>query len=764
MVRVILAAGLLCGVATGTTYYVSNSGADSNNGTSAATAWQTLAKVNSATFLPGDTIYLQRGGSWNEELVPPSSGASGNPITFDAYGTGAAPVLTPIIGLGSATWTHNSGNIYTTTLSTAIASPVVNNLQLGNIWGRKRAANPGCTSAGVILGYGDYCLVYPTLYVYSPNGTLPSAYYGSITAVVGQSSGLGMISISNGTWLVFQHIKMQMFDYAGVNVSGASDNLIFANMEADGMVPAGTIPLGFYVNATNPANIQFLNDDAHLNYDGFRFDGTATGITVTNCRGYANRDAGLKDNTGHATYSYSHFYGNNIAQLLTGDVVGGTAGSGNVSSSIAPVVTNFNTYPPRFSFTVDDVGSSPGTEAYINTFLTMFSSRGLRFNAAVVPSYTVDWGSVSNWYATGNEIDSHSWSHQYYTSNINPQNLTPYPNAPALDIRYTGSGTAATLTISGSTLTTNVTGATGDNLNVSLATYNTMAALEAYLSGMANYAIGYDTSGPLVRPNTHTTNLLHVSGQDIKTATYVLAYDQTLLEPDEMVSSKTAIQGSVAGLTEMFYVYPDGLEDPTVEADAVTAGYTAARGSLAMKGQDNTTGSANSLYSNGVNLQNITSLGAIQIHGLTQAQINQMMASLVFRAAAWGVPYGLFTHYNSRSDNTPDISNTELGYLLDTVTANGGGWLSNMALASAVASGNNFSGSTRWVQSPSGSAVNLAMATAGSPTVGAGTATAYPIDINGVNRATLNTWDIGASSYVSQRYGMSTGSGQWKVQ
>src|ERR1019366_354690 len=38
-------------------------------------------------------------------------------------------------------------------------------------------------------------------------------------------------------------------------------NLVFANMEADGIVPFGATPLGFYVNATNPANIQFLNDE-----------------------------------------------------------------------------------------------------------------------------------------------------------------------------------------------------------------------------------------------------------------------------------------------------------------------------------------------------------------------------------------------------------------------------------------------------------------------------------------------------------------------
>jgi len=242
VVRIVIGVlGLLwCSMASATNYYVSNAGTDSNNGTSSATPWQTLAKVNSSTFLSGDTIYLQRGGVWNEQLIPPSNGSSGSPISFDAYGTGAAPVLAPIISLASATWTHNSGNIYTTTLSTAIGSPQINNLQLGSVWGRKRSANPGCTSAGVILGFGDFCVVYPTLYLYSPNGTLPSAYYSSIIPVVGQASGLAVVSIVGKSWLTLQHIEIQNFDYMGVSVTGASDNLVFANMEVDGMVPYGT--------------------------------------------------------------------------------------------------------------------------------------------------------------------------------------------------------------------------------------------------------------------------------------------------------------------------------------------------------------------------------------------------------------------------------------------------------------------------------------------------------------------------------------------
>ena len=79
--------------ASATTYYVSSSGNDANNGTSTTTPWRTISKINNSTFLPGDFILFRRGDSWREELIIPSSGLAGNPITFSAYGNGAKPVI-----------------------------------------------------------------------------------------------------------------------------------------------------------------------------------------------------------------------------------------------------------------------------------------------------------------------------------------------------------------------------------------------------------------------------------------------------------------------------------------------------------------------------------------------------------------------------------------------------------------------------------------------------------------------------------------------
>lgn len=76
-------------------WYVANSGSDTavGGGQNSSAPWQTVSKVNSSTFGPGNTVYFKKGDTWREQLTPPSSGSTGNPITFGAYGTGARPVI-----------------------------------------------------------------------------------------------------------------------------------------------------------------------------------------------------------------------------------------------------------------------------------------------------------------------------------------------------------------------------------------------------------------------------------------------------------------------------------------------------------------------------------------------------------------------------------------------------------------------------------------------------------------------------------------------
>src|SRR5215472_6393591 len=91
----ILAVGL---VASGTenraaVYYVATNGSDSNNGLSTGSPFQSLARVNGLSLLPGDQLMFRRGDTFRGQLNVAQSGTSGNPIVVDAYGTGNLPIL-----------------------------------------------------------------------------------------------------------------------------------------------------------------------------------------------------------------------------------------------------------------------------------------------------------------------------------------------------------------------------------------------------------------------------------------------------------------------------------------------------------------------------------------------------------------------------------------------------------------------------------------------------------------------------------------------
>lgn len=120
---------LLCSKAFATNYYIDNSGSDANNGLSAGTAWQTVAKVNSFSFSSGDSILFNSNGTWNEALVLKSSGSPGNPIVVSRYGIGNGPIITALQTLGG--FVNTSGNLWSATATNSV--PYLNTVVIGGI-------------------------------------------------------------------------------------------------------------------------------------------------------------------------------------------------------------------------------------------------------------------------------------------------------------------------------------------------------------------------------------------------------------------------------------------------------------------------------------------------------------------------------------------------------------------------------------------------------------------------------------------------------
>jgi hypothetical protein len=74
-------------------YYIDSvAGVDTNNGTSQATPYKNVSRINGMSFSLGTKIYLKCGSVWNgQQLKFGGSGTAAYPIIVDKYGTGVKP-------------------------------------------------------------------------------------------------------------------------------------------------------------------------------------------------------------------------------------------------------------------------------------------------------------------------------------------------------------------------------------------------------------------------------------------------------------------------------------------------------------------------------------------------------------------------------------------------------------------------------------------------------------------------------------------------
>jgi hypothetical protein len=83
----------------GASYYVDCvSGSDTNPGTSPSQAWASIGPVQAHEFAPDDSVLFKRGCVFDGGLTIEHGGTVGDPVTYGAYGVGAAPTMRNIDG------------------------------------------------------------------------------------------------------------------------------------------------------------------------------------------------------------------------------------------------------------------------------------------------------------------------------------------------------------------------------------------------------------------------------------------------------------------------------------------------------------------------------------------------------------------------------------------------------------------------------------------------------------------------------------------
>jgi hypothetical protein len=192
-----------------TTYYVDNcvvTGNDGNNGTSPATPWLTLGKIQTVSFNPGDSILFQGACEWrNQALLAPSNGTMGNPITFTSYGTGT-PIFSGAKLLNSG-WSLNAGNVWQVALTTQTFQVFFNSV---------RGTPVG--SIGAIVSPNQWYWAANVLYVYSTSNpasafTNPGVEASQITTVISYFGS----GVNN---LIFYNLQVQQSNHSGIYLVG----------------------------------------------------------------------------------------------------------------------------------------------------------------------------------------------------------------------------------------------------------------------------------------------------------------------------------------------------------------------------------------------------------------------------------------------------------------------------------------------------------------------------------------------------------------
>ena len=200
-----------------TNYYINNiSGNDNNNGLTPSTAWQTLNKVNTASFSPGDSVLFICGGSWRGQLQPKSGNTSGS-IIYASYGIGSKPTLLGSVSMSTLSdWVNLGGNIWQSlqTFTVDIGNIILSN---GLSCGIKK------WSASNMVSQGDFW--------YDKTGTQkvemysvgnPATFYSDIEAALGDF----IVYLSADSFVVIQNMAFKYGSADGIEIRNTHHAII----------------------------------------------------------------------------------------------------------------------------------------------------------------------------------------------------------------------------------------------------------------------------------------------------------------------------------------------------------------------------------------------------------------------------------------------------------------------------------------------------------------------------------------------------------
>ena len=567
------------------TYYVDNSCGTNGNGSTTACGvngpFSSIANMQakSGGYQAGNSICLRRGQTYRETLTMPSSGSSSSHIVLNAYGSGNPPTIKGSNPFGP--WTLKSGSTYQ-----VIAASTVSLL-----WKDGEFQNEG--SGPTALNNHEWSWSAGVLYYREDENDLGShviegavranginnnsqSYWdiNNVRIMHSDSSSEGYgIHLQGGTG--FNISDCAVVESRALDISSTSlvvvNRCVFKYSHGGSWYPqfavsgnAGVTIYNTVFRGSEPGQPSFeLSDSATANIYNSLFDEYGGNAIVSTSSGTCNilnsiftgavsgwgNETMVRTGSGAVSVDYSLIlpYGRDVTYFLKGI----TEGSHNLYSApdfkgsvakgyliIGVDDTDWYRYFDEASKTADQYGYKVGFAAVASDMPNMPEA----------VSYLQDAINRGHW------IASHSNSHA---------DLSMLTGA---SIQYTGSGTAARMTIASGHLTTQVTGAASDNLNLDLAMspYETLAHLCEYLAGQKSY----DCSGTdWENEYTASTGLADVSSVDIRTQAYAAFLDPARYAKYEIADAHKLLTSYLKNPDGTPYsldtfVYPFGMNVP----------------------------------------------------------------------------------------------------------------------------------------------------------------------------------------------------------
>lgn len=225
--------GLLVPLFSGaTTYYVSGTGSDSNSGTSQGSPWRSIARVQQqmSALQPGDQVLFQRGAVYAGELSIYCNGTAAAPVTFGAYGTGEAPIISG--GVPVTNWVQYQGNIWRAPIAAAVKYLMVNNEPMtlarypNSGWLRNVTGSATQINAGPALNQSNGYWVGATVVSRTTNWCFETA---TVSAFSGGTLTFNAFTsnLTNSDWGFFLCNKLSELDMAGEWYYDASSGQVY---------------------------------------------------------------------------------------------------------------------------------------------------------------------------------------------------------------------------------------------------------------------------------------------------------------------------------------------------------------------------------------------------------------------------------------------------------------------------------------------------------------------------------------------------------